>query len=295
MMVNMGKKTKIGIISLIILLIGVYFGLKAYAAHVAEENINRTVNRASGFVDMDYQKVSVDLFGLDTHIKNVRIAGINRKRAVKIDDIVIYRFDHRGRVPGSLHVGFKGINLDLDQLGKNAAVLREMGYSHIKADTELDYIYDPAQQTFVINKFQTGAAKLGDITLTGRIANINLSPASLPVLLFTFPNILLSQAELTYCDHSFVNRLLELAARKRGQTYDAFMKELNAKLENEIAGHSDPSLKQGIRSLKQFLNDPDTVRISISPDEPVSIGRLQDIKDGNELIKLLNAKVFVDR
>lgn len=291
---NMGKKTKVGISIAIILLIAGYFGLRAYAAHVAEKNINRTIGKVDGFVDMDYQKVDVGLFGLNTHIKNVRLAQPGRPKTVKIDDIVIRRFDRQGRIPASLHVRFKGINVDLDQMGKDAAALRQMGYSHIKADTELDYTYDPAQQTLAINKFQTGAAGLGDITMTCQIANMDLNPANLPVLLFTFPDILLNQAKLTYRDHSFVKRFLKLAAQKKGQAYDAFMRDLNATLDNEIAGQSDPFLKQAMTSFKQFLNNPDAITLSISPDEPVSIGRLQNVKGRDELIKLLNAKAYVN-
>ena len=290
----MGKKTKTGIGVAIILLVAGYFGLKAYAAHVAEENISRTADKVSGFLDLDYRKVSVDLFGFNTHIKNVRIAGINRQQQVKIDDIVIYRVDPQDRVPASLHVKFNGINVNPDQLGQGGAALRQMGYTTIKADTELDYTYDRAQRTLAINKFRTGAAELGDIQLTCRIANIDLNPANLPVLLFTFPNILLDRARVTYQDHSLVKRFLELAARQQGQPYDAFMKALNKKLEDKIAGQSDPFLIQGMTAFKQFLNNPDAITISVLPDEPVSIARLQKVKDGDELIKLLHAKAYVN-
>jgi len=292
----MGKKTKAGIGILIILLAGAYFGLKAYAAHVAERNVKRTVDRVNGLVDMDYQRVDVDLFRLDTHIKNVRVGRIDGRQAVKIDDIVICRFDHQGqaRVPAALHVRFAGVHVDLEHLGKEAAVLRRLGYSHIKADTELDYTYDAAQQTLAVNKFQAGAAEIGDITMTCQMANIDLNPENLAVLLFTFPHILLDQARVTYRDHSLVKRLLQLAAQKKGQTYQAFMKDLNARLNHEIAGQSDPFLKKVIESFKRFLNHPDAVTIAISPAKPVSIGRLQEANGREELIKLLNVKACVN-
>ena len=291
---QMTKKTKIGLVILIVLVIAGYFSLKAYAAHVAEKNIDQAVSRVSGFVDLDYQKVNVDLFGLNTHIRNVRVAGMNREQTVEIDDIVIYRLYRQDRMPASLHVRFKGINLALDRLGQNAAALQQMGYSHIKADTEIDYTYDPEERRLDIHSFQTGAADLGHIKVTGRIDNLNLSPANLPILLFTFPNILLDQATVTYQDDSFVKRLLEMAAQEKGQPYEAFMRDLNEKLEKEIAGQSDPFLKQVMTAVKRFLNNPAAITIAISPDKPVSIGRLQKTRDPDELIKLLNVEAYVD-
>jgi hypothetical protein len=290
----MSKKTKISLVILIVLVIAGYFGLKAYAAHVAEQHIDQTVSRVSGFVNLDYQKVNVDLFGLNTHIRNVRVAGMNREQTVEIDDIVIYRFNRQDRMPSSLHVRFNGINVPLDQLGQNAAALRQMGYAHIKADTEIDYTYDPAERSLDIHSFHTGAADLGHIKLTGRIHNLNLNPANLPILLFTFPNILVDKASVTYRDDSFVKRLLEMAAQERGQSYDAFIRGLNDKLEMEMAGQSDPFLKQVTAAVKRFLNDPGAITIAISPDEPVSIGRLQKAGDPDELIKLLNVTAYVD-
>jgi len=290
----MTKKTKIGLVILIVLVAAGYFGLKAYAAHVAEKNIDQTVSRVSGFVDLDYQKVNVDLFGLNTHIRNVRVAGMNREQSLEIDDIVIYRLYRQDRMPASLHVKFKGINIPLNQFGQNAAALQQMGYSHIKADTEIDYTYDPEERRLNINSFQTGAADLGHIKVTGRIDNLNLSPANLPILLFTFPNILLGQAKLTYQDDSFVKRLLEMAAQEKGQPYEAFMRDLNEKLEKEIAGQSDPFLKEVMTAGKAFLNNPEAITIAISPDKPVSIGRLQKTRGPDELIKLLNVEAHVD-
>jgi len=290
----MNKKTKISLVILIVLVIAGYFGLKAYAAYVAEQHIDQTVSRVSGFVNLDYQKVNVDLFGLNTHIRNVRVAGMNREQTVEIDDIVIYRFNRQDRMPSSLHVRFNGINVPLDQLGLHAAALRQMGYAHIKADTEIDYTYDPAERSLDIHSFHTGAADLGHIKLTGRIHNLNLNPASLPILLFTFPNILVDQASVTYRDDSFVKRLLEMAAQERGQSYDAFIRDLNDKLEKEMAGQADPFLKQVTAAVKRFLNDPGAITFAISPDEPVSIGRLQKAGDPDELIKLLKVTAYVD-
>ena len=290
----MTKRSKVVLVGLVFLITAGYFGLKAYAAHVAEKNVSQAASRVSGFVDLDYQQVSVDLFGMDTHIKNVRISGLDRRQTLKIDDIVIYRAAHQGKVPESLHVRFNGINVDLDQMGKNAAALRQLGYSRLKADTELDYTYDPAQRTLEVTKFQTGAAELGDVMMTCRIKNIDLSPASLPFLFFTFPNILVDRAEVTYTDHSLVRRLLEAAAQKNGQTYEGFSKDLNADLDKEIAAASDPFTIQVMNSIQAFLNNPTAITFSVLPDKPVSIGKLQNMTDRDELIKLLNAKASVD-
>lgn len=290
----MAKKTKIGLLILVVLLAAGYFGLKAYAARVAEKNIDNTVSRFSGFVDLDYQKVDVDLFGLNTHIRNVRVAGINSQQSMEIDDVVIYRLNRHDRLPASLHIRFKGISLALDQLGRHADSLQQMGYDHIKGDTELDYTYDPAEKNLDINTFQTGAAELGHIQLTCQVKNLDLNPVNLAVLMFTFPDILLSRATITYRDDSFVRRLLELAARENGQSYAAFMKNLNEKLEKKIAGRSDPFFKQVAAAVKKFLNDPEAITFALSPDKPVSIGRLQKIRDREELIRLLNAKAYVD-
>ena len=85
----MSKKLITGV-SVALILIAIYFGIKMYASNVAEKKIAEAIASLADYVDVNYKKVSVDLLGLDVHISDVLVSPAKAKEKVKINEIVIY-------------------------------------------------------------------------------------------------------------------------------------------------------------------------------------------------------------
>lgn len=287
----MGNKKKIAFGILIVVLIAVYVGAKAYANNVAEKKVNKAIGKVAYFVDVDYKKVSVDLWGLATHIKGVTISPVGEKETVNIDDIVIYDIDDENSIPLFLHIVFKGINLNVESFRNNTKKLKDLGYDNIKANMELDYKYDVNEKEFFLNTLSNGAEKIGNINLKFHISNIDLSPENIVSILFTFPQILIHSAELSYKDDSLISRVLKIAAKKEDKDVDSIISKIIQDIDNEISSEKDQFTKEAMEAFKKFIKDPNKISISISPKKPVPLGRLQRVDNPKEIIKLLNVKI----
>ncbi len=167
----MGTRKKIIAGILIVILVAGYIGVKAYVTSAAEERVNRAIAGMAGFVDVDYKKVSVDLFGSTVHIRKVSISPVGEKEKAYINDIAIHDVDHKNKIPLYLHVAMNGIAVDTDSFGDSAKELKALGYDNVNAHMELDYKYDKDEKTFNLNTFRSGAEDMGTVDLKFHVSN----------------------------------------------------------------------------------------------------------------------------
>lgn len=286
----MANKKKIILGFLIVLLISLYIGVKAYAEKTAKKEVDIAIGKLNDFANVDYEKVSVDLLGLNAHIKGITILSAGQKEKTTIDDIIIFKIDGKEKIPSYLHISINGINIDIDSLGNEA---KELGYDNIRSNVELDYKYDSKEKEFYLKKLNYGAEKIGTINLSFYISNIDLNPDNFAFLLFSMPQILIHNAELTYNDDSLMPRLLKKAAKKDGKNVESFINKITNKIENEISKTEDKFTKEALTSFNEFVKNPNKISINIYPKDPVPIGRMQMTDDSEEIIKLLNIKVSI--
>ncbi len=134
---------------------------------------------------------------------------------------------------------------------------------------------------------------MGNIDLKFHLSNIDLNPDMIAGLLFSFPQILIHDAAISYNDNSLVQRLIKEAAKENGKEYDSFISDIVKEIDNEIFKEEDKFTKKGLEAIKKFVKDPNKISVSISPEKPIPIGRLQRIDEPKEIIKLLNAKFSI--
>jgi hypothetical protein len=291
-MIENKKKIVIGILVVFVLIAG-YFGAKAYIENAMEKKVDKAIGKVAYFIDVDYDKVKVDLMGLIFHIKGINISLPGKKGKAKIDDFIIYDMDKKNKFPLYLHIGLKGMNMGIENFGDRAEILKELGYQNIKANMELDYKYDDNNKEIYLNTLSSGAEDMGNINLKFHLSNIDLDSKHIAATLLTFSEVLLHNAELIYKDDSLVSRLIESAAKKQGKDVDDFIGIISEGIDNEISQEKDKFAKEAFESFKKFVKNPDKISISISPKKPVPVGRLKRLKDPKEIIKFLNAKVHI--
>ena len=286
------KKFIIGIL-VVFVLIGGYFGTKVYIEKNMEKKVNKTIQKAAYFIDVDYEKVQVDLIGFVVHIKGITISAPGKEQKAKIDDFIIYDIDGKNNFPYYLHIALKGIDMGVENLGDQAERLKELGYENVKANMELDYKYDENNKEIYLNTLSSGAEDLGKINLKFHLGNIDLGSKNIAATFLNFSQVLLHNAELSYADDSFVSRLIESVAKEQGMGVDDFVGMISESIDNEISKEKDEFTKEAMESFKKFVKNPDNISISISPEKPLPIGRLKGKKDPKEIIRLLNAKVHI--
>jgi hypothetical protein len=287
----MSKKQITGI-GITVLLIAIYIGFKMYASNIAEGNVNEAIAKAANFADIDYKKVSVDLFGTDVRISDIIVSPADSKKKFKIDEIVIHDIDDKADIPTFLSVSCNGIELNMEELGEGAEQLRKLGYNDkMMVNLNLDYAYNKEKKEIDIKKIGIGADEAGEITVRFRLGNISLEPEEIAGLLFSFPQLIFHEATIKYNDDSLAERLMELSAERKQVSVEDFRRSLIQDIENEIAKEKDDFTKKVLSEIKKFLESPDKFSISASPSKPQSFGRIMRTNKPQEVIKLLNIQI----
>ena len=287
----MKKKQIIGI-GIVVVLIAIYFGTKMYASNVAEERVNLAIAKAANLVDVDYKKVSVDLLGMDVRITNILVSPAGAKEKIKIDEIIIHDIGDKSDIATFLSVSINGIELNLKELGKEAKGIRELGYTDkLLVNLNADYIYEKRKKELNVKKIGIGADDAGEINVSFHLGNIDLNPKEILGILFTYPQIILYEARVTYEDESLAERLIKLGAKQKNIDAKEFKIFLIQKIEKEIEREKDDFIKKALVEIKKFIDDPEEFSISVSPSKPYPLGRIMRVNDPKELIKLLNIRI----
>jgi hypothetical protein len=284
----MSKKQITGI-SIIVVLIAIFIGLKMYAANVAEAKVNEAIAKSANFVDIEYKNVSVDLIGMDVRISGILVSPADAKEKIKIDEIVVYDIDEKSDIPTFLSISFKGIELNMDELGEDAKQLRELGYNDkMMVNLNVSYDYNKEKKEIDIKKIGIGADEAGEINVSFRLGNISLEPEDIVGLIFTFPQVIFHEAKIEYSDDSLVERLMKLYAQEQQIAIEDFKKSLIENVEAEIVKEKDDFTRTALSEIKAFLEDPEKLSISASPEKPYPFGRIMRTDGPEDVIKLLN-------
>ena len=287
----MSKKQITGI-SIAVVLIAIYFGVKIYASNVAEGKVNEAIAKAANFADIDYKNVSVDLLGMDVRISDIIVSPVDAKEKLKIDEIIIYDIDDKADIPTFLSMSCNGIELNMKALGDEAEKLRKLGYiDKMMVNLNVEYAYDKEKKEIDISKIGIGADEAGEISVGFRLGNISLEPDEIAGLLFNFQQIIFHEAKIEYEDDSLVERLIKLGAEEQQANVKDFKKSLIQEVEKEIEKEKDDFTKKALSEIKEFLEDPDGFSISASPSKPHLLGRIMRIDEPKDIIKLLNIQI----
>lgn len=287
----MSKKQITGI-GIAVVLIAIYMGVKMYASNVAEGKVNEAIAKAANVADIDYEKVSVDLLGMDVRISGIIVSPADSEEKLKIDEIVIYDIDDNADIPTFLSMTCNGIELNMKDLGEEAEKLRRLGYNDkLMVNLTAEYAYDKEKKEIDIKKIGIGADEAGEINVSFRLGNISLEPEKIAGLLFSFPQVIFHEAKIEYDDDSLVERLMKLGAEEQQVNIKDFKKSLIQEVEKEIEKEKDDFTKKALSEVKEFLEDPEEFSISASPSKPHPLGRIMRINEPKDVIKLLNIQI----
>ena len=287
----MSKKQITGI-SIVVVLIAIYFGVKMYASNVAEAKVNEAIAKSANFADIDYKNVSVDLLGMDVRISDILVSPTDAKEKIKIDEIVIYDIDDKSDIPTFLSMTCSGIELNIKNLGEDAEKLMELGYNDkVLVNFTTDYTYSKEKKELNIKKLSIGADEVGKINVSFRLGNISLEQEAIAGLLFSFRQIIFHEAKIEYNDDSLAERLIKLGAKEQQVSAEDFRKTLIKNVETEIAKEKDEFAQKALSEVKEFLADPDEISISASPSKPQPLGRIMRTNDPKDIINLLNIHI----
>ncbi|MDQ0327196.1 hypothetical protein J2R99_003065 [Rhodopseudomonas julia] len=186
---------------------------------------------------------------------------------------------------------------------KSAVLFDELGYDglHINLDGASQLSEDGSLETTTASEIADAAglqigAKLTGITeewvvdlMMQQFENDD-DPAPLFALL---SKLRLEQMTVALTDHSLIDRSFAFAAEKQGQPADQYKEQIVGALPFLIGTAAPPKVAQFLAGpLKDFLENGNTLVLTLAPRAPLPLSALVDVEDDPEaLLKLLGASL----
>ena len=318
------------IITVIMLGIAGYGGLKLYMWNKARHNVDLVFNgissgltKTSGLkIIADYKSISTSLFG-PIGIKGISIKIPKLGEEVSMAEIKLLEgvldFDvTKGRLPSKIHIVVNGFHMNValyEKIFKN--IEKNQGKHKIKKD-QTALVYRLGYDEIV--RRSNNLRKLGyrNINMDFEF-NINIDTKSQEAVIYfrqnmknygdfnmklnvvgmsdKIDNIVLGlkikEARLEFVDKSFTNRLIKIYADEKRMALPEYRKKLIGVIKKDF---TDKKLKLSDRSVSNilaFVKEPEKIIFTIYPFRPVAIESIKHYKVG-DIPALLNIQAYLE-
>ena len=276
-----------------------YVGGKLYMTDKVEKQLDAKIIEMQPMLDVKYGDLSVEPITQKIQLHNVVLTPADGSgNPITINEITVNELDTSSEFPTALDFVLNGISISIDDIEPQTADrLKALGYSDdllISLSTKYTYVDNVMDWQFGLS-----AQDMGKMEYSLNIADFEFDPKQPLTLLFSYPNYQLNSAELTYTDQSLVNRIMKQEAENSAISVEELKQRLSDKINAILAADLETSNKMSDAELNvaknaaeafiKFINDPQSITISINPEQAVTLGEItQSQNDPAKLITLLN-------
>ncbi len=295
--------------NILFIVIGIIIGgLTAYGIvnHVAvkraKAEITRLVDSTPMLEEIQYGNIQVGLIRSTFGMQDIELRLAGYKEPIRIDRIDLDVSEPGQQIPPRAKAEIRGIHLSTrHELFNPVRVdLEAMGYQDIAGLITLAYHYDAAGKRLNLNNVTIQADQMGsvrfDLALTdldlSRLAMKNSKP-DVATLLTTVPMIGVAGGRLTYSDDSLLQRLLHRSVQLSGQESSVYRCKPKEKLNQLLEGEKNERVREILSTMKNFIDHPKSITISLNPSKPVAVFRFFLMKKPVDFLELLNVQVTI--
>ncbi len=295
----MKKYVIIASVGIILILIAAFLGLTYYLEQTIRKEIARGVDETAAIEKIEYKGLRIDLLRLDLRIHSIKLHSTDSKDEIIIDEVTIYDFDNKNRIPRHMHIEMRGININANHelLINIYPYLKDMGYTNIKADLQCVYAYDMIEKGLIIKSFKIDAQKVGNVDLSSRLINLDITKIPSDLENFTLWHLIgalpaaIAGAELTFEDDSLVKRLYKMKAEQQNQSIDQYLHESINQIDKAIGKTKTEKTQKALKAIRDFMKNPVEIKAIIKPEQPVPFLRFLWVKNPMDLIELLQVEI----
>jgi len=207
--------------------------------------------------------------------------GQGQPMAVRIGKLAV---DGLSTMPETGSMKISNLTLPTEQMPKQAlAMLNQFGYkpSDVKFNMEMDYTMNMASEMMDLRKFYVGMPNAGSFDMKMQASELMpmgggmMGPAQYAV---NFNK--LHSARILYTDESLIKRIIKREADNAGMEYKQYLEKLLAEIDALIAQvrtagpGAGAFTAESLTAIKDFLQDPGTLVVTMKPDSPVDVNSL---------------------
>ena len=293
----MGIPVQIVRLSVIGAVIGGIVAFKTIAASKAEEQIEHFVTKMGIEKRNISYDVSVDLFGLDTHIEDIKLKSPDGKVA-KIDEIVLKDFDSKHPTPQYLDIEVEGLELPATMLQidpKLQQLFANYKKEYLKVNFALAYKLKPKKKKLDIEKLSYEIEDVAKISLEAELYNVaSFNDLVQQVIILGPASLKFAQASVKYEDDGLADMLFAYNAKDAGVSVDQFKSSLIQKMDASLQKaktKKDHLQVVLIEEIVTFTKNPKSFEVHIDPKEAVSFQELTIDHTTQDALKMLNISV----
>lgn len=281
-------------LSIIALVIASIVAFKIISSNMIKAKIDKILGSAKGYIT--YGDTSMDLFGFDAHIYDIKLNIPNQKPLV-VDEMVVKSLDTDNAMPHYMNIKLKGIQSDLAMLRSNpnlADKLNTLEIKNIDSDLVINYEFEKDEKMLDIKEFTLKLEDAGKISYKAKIYNV-VAMEYFPMQVNLAPQTLkFGTTSVKYEDDSFMERLSKLNAQDANQSVEIYKDARLKRVQANLAAAKSASQSYEIildEAILKFLEDPKSFEFSIDPKAPISLSILGQTKSRDDVLKTLNPKV----
>ncbi|WP_102957947.1 hypothetical protein [Mangrovicella endophytica] len=239
-------------------------------------------------------KAASEIFFKHAAVGNVTVTEDGKPGLTVDGSEVTNTVGENGAISSEFNLGDFNADFSVGKPNETQAVMREIGYEKLSGSASGMAAWDPTSGELKLEPFTIAAEDAGELNFSYSItgytpsfiqslkqlqqqmtANPQNSQASGMAVMGLISQLYLKSAELSFADDSLTGKLLDYYAKKNGQSREQLTQNLTAMLPAVLGYLQNPEFQKEVTdAVTAYLADPQSLTISIAPQNPVPAAQL---------------------
>jgi hypothetical protein len=292
----MKKILMVGIGLTVIIAAGFFAGLQYFLRSQTKQEIYKQVEENSYVENLEYENLKVGFWGNRVYLNNISIKVRGVKEIIRARKLTVFNMKTDNHHLLGLNVEIKGVNIPLKSMLSDEIyqALNMVNEDEWLSNIGWFYQYDPDHKILIMENIKIIAPELATIEASIKLLNIDPSTIlsnNLVGLLSQAVFMSLSQANVAYNDHSLLRKIQSVQNDSTASALPSSFEVISENVKQMLQKETDEKTRRVLESFLKFLDNPEKLNITLSPEKPIPLGRLLWVRHPKEAVELLNMEI----
>jgi hypothetical protein len=292
----MKKILVLGFVFATVIIVSFIAGSQYYIHIRTAQEISRRVDDISYVENLEYENLKVGLWKNQLILSNVSlkirdVTDLFRAGQISISNL---KTDNGHILGFNLEINGLGIPLKGFLADETIQSMEMVNPDELFSTIGCIYQYDPDQRVLELNNIKILSPDMAEVEASIRLMNIDPSTIALNNPVGFIPQLFgisISQASVVYIDHSFLDKFFGTQSNPKDSNIPVAIAVFSENVTQMVKIEKDEKTRTVLKNFQRFLTNPEKLHITLSPENPVPLGRFLWIRHLKEFVELLNLKI----